>query len=307
MKESEGVAGGRYLSPNGKHIRELRMARGWTQKELADQADCDKGTIERAEKGKPMLPGTLKYIADALRVPLDTLIAVDCRPETHPESSQGRGAGADSSALGAGPSALAQEIGAVDLAAPPGAEERRANCPGMYTAPHTASEKDPTHPEMDLGDTIPDAKQTGRDDRPPPDNSAVPDRPKGQGEEIPVNVPSQGARVKLTILVHYDCFSAKEEADLLAIIKAAARLTGEIRVIFRRRGSLILTLGLSGEDAERLCRAVDEGALDDHRVVACTRLPDFLKSNASLRLCQNRFFGLLFGIFRRFWQSLFRR
>src|SRR5207249_1739931 len=57
--------------------------------------------------------------------------------------SQGRGAVADSSALGAEPSALAQGLGAADFPAPPCADERRANCPRLYTAPYTASEKVP--------------------------------------------------------------------------------------------------------------------------------------------------------------------
>jgi len=147
----------------------------------------------------------------------------------------------------------------------------------------------------------------GLDNWPLPDNSALPDRPKSQGKEIPVNVPSQGVRVELTLLDHYDHFSAKDEADLLRIIKAVAGITEEIRIIFRRRGSVILTLGLSGEDAERLCRAVNEGALADRHVVDCRRLPDFPESNASLRLCQNPNFGLCFGVFKRFWQSLFGR
>jgi hypothetical protein len=57
--------------------------------------------------------------------------------------SHRQGAGADSSALGAEPSALAQAIGTAELAAPAGAEERRANCPGLYTVLYTASEKVP--------------------------------------------------------------------------------------------------------------------------------------------------------------------
>ena len=44
------------------------------------------------------------------------------------------GASADSSALDAEPSVLAQAFGTDDLAAPAGAEQRRAHCPGLYTA-----------------------------------------------------------------------------------------------------------------------------------------------------------------------------
>jgi transcriptional regulator with XRE-family HTH domain len=184
MKEAEKFAGGIYLCPNGKRIQELRTKRGWTQEELADQAECSKGTIENAEKGKRLRPGTLKLIADALQVPLSDLTSVE--------------------------------------------------------------DTDPT-----IFNTLP------------------------MGEVA-------SARVELTILVDYSRFSAKDEADLLAIIKATAGLTGEVRIILRGRGSVILTLGLSREDADRLCRAVREGALNDRCVVGYRRLPDFLESNPSL-------------------------
>jgi hypothetical protein len=74
------------------------------------------------------------------------LAASSERKPEKPGLSQRRGTGADSSALGAEPSALAQGIGADDFATPPGVEERRANRPGMYTAPYTASEKVPEKP-----------------------------------------------------------------------------------------------------------------------------------------------------------------
>jgi hypothetical protein len=48
--------------------------------------------------------------------------------------AQQPGASADSSALDAEPSVLAQAFGTDDLAAPAGAEQRRAHCPGLYTA-----------------------------------------------------------------------------------------------------------------------------------------------------------------------------
>src|SRR5262249_21613625 len=57
--------------------------------------------------------------------------------------SQQRGAGLDSSALGADSSMLAQSLGVPMLTAPPIPAERRANCPPLYTALYTAFEKVP--------------------------------------------------------------------------------------------------------------------------------------------------------------------
>ena len=55
--------------------------------------------------------------------------------------SQRRSVGADNSALGAEPSALAQAVGIADLAMPRGADAGRPNCPWLYTSLYTASEK----------------------------------------------------------------------------------------------------------------------------------------------------------------------
>jgi transcriptional regulator with XRE-family HTH domain len=78
-----------YCHPNGERIRELRKDRGWTQEELAEQAECSKGPIERAEKGLPIQPGNLKGIADALKVPLETIKRVENRPGTADELDVG--------------------------------------------------------------------------------------------------------------------------------------------------------------------------------------------------------------------------
>jgi hypothetical protein len=48
----------------------------------------------------------------------------------------------DSSALGADGSSLAQSLDSEGLTAPTSADERRANCPRLYTAPYTAFEKE---------------------------------------------------------------------------------------------------------------------------------------------------------------------
>jgi hypothetical protein len=143
-----------------------------------------------------------------------------------------------------------------------------------------------TTPIRDLAETHPMNEilgGTGPDDAPPLDNPAVSDPPNGQGEDVPVNGSSQPtSKVEMIIRMEFDDFSPEVEAALLPVIKQVTGLTGEIKVIYRRRGSVILTLELSKEDAERLCRAFREGALTDHQVVDCKRLPSSLESNPPL-------------------------
>ena len=51
-------------------LRAIRLDRGWSQEELADQAGVDAATIVRLERGRGRrpYPGTRKRIADALGV-----------------------------------------------------------------------------------------------------------------------------------------------------------------------------------------------------------------------------------------------
>ena len=53
------------VEPNGDEVERLRTERGWSQEELATNADRTKRTIENIEKGKPVYRKTLAAIAAA--------------------------------------------------------------------------------------------------------------------------------------------------------------------------------------------------------------------------------------------------
>lgn len=59
-------------------IRELRLALGWSQEELAEQATLSRDAIARIERGDrgPRLD-TLELIANALEIPLPKLLDVE--------------------------------------------------------------------------------------------------------------------------------------------------------------------------------------------------------------------------------------
>src|SRR5262245_55868805 len=64
--------------PDGKNIRELRLAKGWKQKELAKKAQLAPRTLERAEQGKSRVGlGILGNIARALGVDTEGIIVTD--------------------------------------------------------------------------------------------------------------------------------------------------------------------------------------------------------------------------------------
>lgn len=54
----------------GRHLRQLREARGWSQQVLADEADVAKPTVQRIEKGQAAATlEILLSLARALQVP----------------------------------------------------------------------------------------------------------------------------------------------------------------------------------------------------------------------------------------------
>lgn len=61
--------------PIGARVRELRLARGWSQQRLADETGLCKDAISRIERGsrKPRLE-TLNQIAEAIGFPLTKLV-----------------------------------------------------------------------------------------------------------------------------------------------------------------------------------------------------------------------------------------
>jgi transcriptional regulator with XRE-family HTH domain len=53
---------------NGQRLKELRAAKGWSRRQLAQKVGCSPGAIDNAGNGKPVLVKTLYEIAQALKV-----------------------------------------------------------------------------------------------------------------------------------------------------------------------------------------------------------------------------------------------
>lgn len=59
----------------GKHLRNLRQERNWSQQELADTANLAKTTIQRIENAKFIVSlDVLISISEALQIPLKVLV-----------------------------------------------------------------------------------------------------------------------------------------------------------------------------------------------------------------------------------------
>ena len=67
-----------YFERLGRRVQELRSARGWTQRQLADEAGLDRTYISGLEHGKqnPTI-GVLLRLATALEAPLDRLVVLE--------------------------------------------------------------------------------------------------------------------------------------------------------------------------------------------------------------------------------------
>ena len=76
----------RSLKFDGQKIRFLRQALGWTQAELAQNSKCSKRTIERAEAGGQVSVSTLKHLADALKVAVETLTLIKQTNQVYADS-----------------------------------------------------------------------------------------------------------------------------------------------------------------------------------------------------------------------------
>ena len=61
--------------PDGVKLRQMRIAKGYTQKDLAEKAGYVKSTIERLEKGKPTHITTLKIIAQVFNLDVSSILA----------------------------------------------------------------------------------------------------------------------------------------------------------------------------------------------------------------------------------------
>lgn len=58
----------------GEKIRKARKTAGLTQSQLAEKVGCKQKDVSRWENGRPMMETTLKKLADALGVSMDSLI-----------------------------------------------------------------------------------------------------------------------------------------------------------------------------------------------------------------------------------------
>ena len=71
------------LIPNGLKIVELRKRIGGSQKGFADKAGVPLRTLQRAEKGDPIMPEAAAKIANALEVRVIDIAATDMEQPGH--------------------------------------------------------------------------------------------------------------------------------------------------------------------------------------------------------------------------------
>jgi RNA polymerase sigma factor (sigma-70 family) len=81
------------------------------------------------------------------------------------------------------------------------------------------------------------------------------------------------AAIELVINRDFSGYTEEEQAKLLAAIGELLNISGDIRVITRRPGSVKLTLKLTPEQAEKLYWAVERGELEAFGVVGARLLP----------------------------------
>jgi transcriptional regulator with XRE-family HTH domain len=62
---------------NTKKMERARILRGWTKARLADEIGIDPSTIGKIERGKNFKPPTIKKIADALGLDMESLLLDD--------------------------------------------------------------------------------------------------------------------------------------------------------------------------------------------------------------------------------------
>jgi transcriptional regulator with XRE-family HTH domain len=87
MQNNESqVAFGRTVSPNPERIRQLRINNGWSAEQFASKARCSYKTIENIEDGRPAYVATLKKLADALKVQLETICCC-AAPQEQPSAA----------------------------------------------------------------------------------------------------------------------------------------------------------------------------------------------------------------------------
>jgi hypothetical protein len=84
------------------------------------------------------------------------------------------------------------------------------------------------------------------------------------------------APIEITIDRDFDSFSADEQARVMEAIRTLLGVSGDVRVISKKRGSVKLTLAVTPEQAEKLLRAINSGQLAELGVTAARPAPDAL-------------------------------
>jgi transcriptional regulator with XRE-family HTH domain len=110
--------------------------------------------------------------------------------------------------------------------------------------------------------------------QPPQGVPGEPERTDRAGHNGKVAVDTDVRPLELVIDVDFDSFTAQEQERVLHLIKETLQLGGDIRVLSKRRGSVILTLELTAADAERLHWAVQGGQLAALGVVEARKLSE---------------------------------
>jgi transcriptional regulator with XRE-family HTH domain len=60
----------RQVHEIASRVRRMRRAQDWTQVELAQHAGVAPGTVNSIENGRPVRPGNLRAVLDALHIPM---------------------------------------------------------------------------------------------------------------------------------------------------------------------------------------------------------------------------------------------
>jgi hypothetical protein len=105
--------------------------------------------------------------------------------------------------------------------------------------------------------------------------------PGAAGQTSTRGVPARKARVEVVLDRDFADFSQDDQERLLEGFRKILLVAGEITVLSTRPGSVILTLELLEEDAERLLEAVRTGALAHLGVVAARRVGEAAAGGAA--------------------------
>jgi transcriptional regulator with XRE-family HTH domain len=108
----------------------------------------------------------------------------------------------------------------------------------------------------------------------PQDGPGDGEQPGDAGRDGKVAVDTGRKILDLVIEIDYDSFTEAQLDRLLRLVRGVLELRGDIRVLGKRRGSVVLTLELTPGDAERLYWAVKGGQLAELGIVEARKLEE---------------------------------